>query len=376
MIDLEDRIRTSLGDYAASVQPSPPLDDVEAVLDSTVTALHLSPARGAGRGRGRRVVMAAAAALIVAGAAALAQVGARDTDQATQTEPAAQVSAALSPDPPGPLYVLPADLDGVVLRNADRSTWQLPADVTTFDVLAGRPDGSGFVDLVGISVASWSPASGEDPAGGWTVIETADGTVHVGPSPFLRATRRHGDVWITVEPRYADLTQEPSSDAIDAAVAVLGTVELDADGRPMLSEATDLVVIDHYEMPASAGFTTYYDAWAGGVSYVVETAPGGLGSLARLADRVEPIELGGVPAWLLEDDQYGLVRAALMWRATPHRVVAIDARTDVDIETLLAFAAGFVTVSAAEWEAAFPDVDDQCFAVSADADLQECEPDD
>lgn len=378
MIDLEDRIRTSLRDYATSVQPSSPRDDAEAVLDQTVTALHSSPRRDDGRGRrgGRVVMAAAAAALIVTGAAAFVRVAPWGAERAAQSERASQVGTALPPDPPGPLYVLPADLDDVVLGSADRWMWQLSSDVATFDVLAGRPDGSGFVDLVGISVAPWSPMSMADPAEDWTTIETADGTVHVQPSPFFGVVRRQGDLWITVSPRHADLRTEPSSDAIDAAVAVLDAVQLDADGWPTLSEASGLAVIDRYEMPSSAGFTTYYEATTDSVRYVVETGSGGLGLAARVADRIEPIEIGGLEAWVLQEHGPNLRPTGLVWRATPNRIASVDvstdAPTDIDPEELLTFAEQLVAVSEAEWEAAFSGVDDQCSVLTIDGPPREC----
>ena len=137
---------------------------------------------------------------------------------------------------------------------------------------------------------------------------------------------------------------------------MLGAVQLDADGRPTLSEAAGLVVIDAYEMPADAEVTTYYEAIAGDLSYsyVVETAPW-TPAAARPTARTDRV--GDIQAWLLQRSE-GTLFVPLIWRATPNRSSrrCLHRRRCRHAARL---AERLVVVSEAEWEAVFPDAEQE-----------------
>lgn len=287
---------------------------------------------------------AAAAMLIVAGIGGLIA-----TQRQTNAPPAAQYTSAI--DPIAHLFVLPEDTQGVVLSGGRGFTARPDAaegpvqDWVGF-VMGTELSDRSFTNLVQVGKLDAIPDSfGVD---GTTEIDTPTGPAIVDESFGYRLAQQRGDSWLLLSAMRGNPTLVDALDQITIGPA--GMVTLD-DG-PMS-------IIERFQRSSTTvDYSTYYEITDASTDtvFVVETATTSsvvaLGASSFATAR--PTSVNGTPAWLAtrEGDPPEGVNAAVVWRATPNRIIAISAHAQPEV--VEAMAVLLQEVSAETWSTALP----------------------
>ena len=170
--------------------------------------------------RPRRWVLTVAAAGVVAlGAAGLVLDARRDTRDPAADAPV--VKASQSPvDPPGPLYVLPAELADV-----DNPFVESQALQPYSGLVIGQRSGEGFRNPVHVTVLDSPPVDVEDT---WTPVEVATGVAYVRhDGPVMRVAQQRGDGWLLITGD--DTDGQVRTDLLDGlTISADGTIDVDA----------------------------------------------------------------------------------------------------------------------------------------------------
>jgi hypothetical protein len=275
--------------------------------------------------------MLAAAAVVLIGTAVVALW----LHRSTSTEP-----AELPADPNGALFVLPPTADGMAL--SDGVIWAVAPGSKSSNVvnamIVGRPDGDGFVDIIGITDTADRP--GGASANSLTEMDTAAGKALVSPGANL-AIQQRGDRWI----RLTNAGDEPTVGEL------LQAITLTADG--IAFEPVDGFV----EVGVSTGElaptpNTMYTAARtdSTATFTVSTATASSPLFAALlaAERVELVTINGHNGWLVSTRSDGGSSHSL----TPKRIVGVSGNaTD---EQLVDLARRLQIVDEATWTTALP----------------------
>lgn len=333
LIDQLDAYGLWLEAHCAAVLRSPapalaPDNDIEIrdVAESEVQSHSSGPT-------GRRLMLAAAVVVLVATAAV-----ALWSHRSTPTGP-----AGLPADPNGALFVLPTG-DDLVL--SDGTLWAVaPGSVLTGVVnamIVGRPDGDGFVGIVGITESADRPSS---PPDSWTEIHTAAGTALVNTGALPRITiQQRGDRWI----RLTNVADEPTIGEL------LQSITLTADGISF--EPVDgFVEVDTFTGNPSTQPNTVFSAALADSTATFTVSTGTASSplfAALLAEGLDPVTINGRDGWLVSMKSDGGSLHALAWQVTPNRIVGVSGNaTD---QQLVDFAQRLQIVDEAAWTRALP----------------------
>ena len=326
--DFEQLVRRTLADVAATSPES--TTDPDVARRSKI---------------GSTWLLVAAALLVVAGIGALVV-----TQRQADTPPAAQHASRI--DPVAHLFVLPNDSEGLVLSNGSVSTVHpdetegLAQERVGFLMGIELRDGA-YSDLVQVTASDALPDGfGTD---GVTEIDTPTGPAVVDSSFMYRLAQERGDVWLLLT------AQEGTPRLVDA----LGQITISSEGQAVLDDGP-MTVIEAFERSSNTvDYTTYYEVTdvATGTMFVVETATSSsvvaLG--ASTFDAAQPTTVNGTPAWIAtrDGDPPNGVNAAVVWQATPNRIVAISAHAHTDVVT--AMAERLQEVSVERWTTALPE---------------------
>ncbi len=291
-----------------------------------------------------RWLQSAAAVLVAVG------IGGLVVAQRPTAPPASTVESPI--DPPAQLFVLPTDPADLQLTSGDVSTARPETDATASTtseyVLIGIDDGGSYSDMVLVAATDAPPGLfvGADPI----EIDTSTGPALIveGPPPTQRIAQQRSDIWLllTGSNEREDLTE------------ILERVTVDPSGAITVQDPQRTVIESFRPDPSATDYRTYYDVIdaASGTTFVVETAtsPSALVLGAYAAADAAPTTVNGTAAWILTfgDGLSERADTAIVWRATPNRVVAISA--DADADEIRAMAEGLEHVTEAAWLAALP----------------------
>ncbi len=295
---------------------------------------------------GRSWLRVAAALLVVVGIGGLV-LAQRDTNSPPAT---AQYKSPI--DPAAHLFVLPADPQSLELGSGGAYTArpeqaEPPLEESTGTLIGIERDG-GFSNLVYISVTNAIPeASGLDES---TKVDTPTGPAIVAGDrlPFQRLAQQRGDVWLLLT----------GTNGNQDLIEVLSNVSIDSSGSLTVQGGQRVIIDEFSQSLAAVDYSTYYEATdpASGTTFVVETAtsPSAIALGAFSSDTVTPTMVNGTPAWIMTrdgDPPEGL-NTAIVWRATPNRVIAVSAPAQSDV--VKAMAERLQQVTDEEWFTALP----------------------
>ena len=302
------------------------------------------PADGREPSQRRRVLVGAAAGLLVVAGV----LGVFAVTRPTPSPAVPLTDPVRTTDPNGALFVLPEPIENYQLANGYLSTTlHDPNDpVETFapnGVVVGVVDGTGYTDLRSISISETSPIGNT----GSKRVETSTGPAFISTEPITVVAQQRGTQWVGV----ATLADE------QLALGTLDVTTVDeTDGITVDVQAAGLVVIEDYQQrTGSDTYTTYFAATtAEGAVITVETAtsPTPLFAVASVADRIEATEIDGTGAWIASRDDGGGEWNALVWRATPNRIVVVSGQTE--LAEIRSLAESLQIVEQAAWRRALP----------------------
>lgn len=289
-------------------------------------------------------------ALLAVAACAIAAVGTGGlvlANRQSTTQPSSPLNDSISlVDPPGALFVLPDPADGYDLANGHMST--TPTDIPPAEafsptgLILGVADGMGYTALRAISIHEASPLT----SGEWETIDTSTGPAYVSSQPATTVAQQRDDRWILVTTR---LDREIAIDQLDA-------VTIDEHDQLQVDPGDDLMVIHRYTWaPEGVGDSTYFEATSADSSLItVETwtASTPLLSAASVADRIEPTQIDGAPAWIATRADPDGTWNGLVWNETPNRVVGVGGHAGID--EIIELANRLHAVDEAAWRAALP----------------------
>lgn len=251
----------------------------------------------------------------------------------------------LPADPSGALFVLPPAEDGMALSDGVISA-VTPDSVQTKIVSAmivGRPDGDGFVDIVGITDSADRP--GPPSTDSWIEIDTGAGTALVSAVGTPMALQQRGDRWI----RLTNAADEPT------IAELLPAITLTAEGIAFEPVDGFVEVEASSGKPAPEPNTSYTAAFTDGTAtFTVSTATASSPLFAALlaAERVEAVTISGHDGLLVSSRSDGGTTHGLVWQATPNRVAGVSGNaTD---EQLVDFAERLRLVDEEAWTKALP----------------------
>jgi len=260
------------------------------------------------------------------------------------TPPAAQYASAI--DPIAHLFVLPEDTDDLELSGGGAYAAQPDGPVQDLvGFLVGVEREGVFSDLVLVRTAEAIPEGfGVE---GSTEIDTSTGPAIVDENDQLAQQR--GDAWLLLS----------GSSETQSLVDALAQIAIDPSGTLRLEDGPRSIIEEFQQSTGAVGYGTSYEATdaSSGTAFVVETAT--TSSVIAFGSfnfaTAQPTLVNGVPAWLLtrDGDSPEGVNAAVVWRATPNRIVAISAHTQPDV--VEAMAERLEEVSAKEWSIALPE---------------------
>ncbi len=316
------------------------LSDVAATTPDTTTGPEVSR-----RPRlGSTWLRVAAVLLVGAGIGGLI-VNQRQTDN----PPADQDASRL--DPVAHLFVLPEDADGLVLSNGGAYTARPDATEETAQdragFLMGTELGDGaFSNLVQVTAYDALPEGfGAD---GTTEIDTPTGAAIVDDNFGYRLAEERSDIWLLLS------AQEGTPRIVDS----LAQITVSAEGAPVLDDGPMTIVEAFERRSGTVDYSTYYEITdvESGTRFVVETATSSsvMALGAFTFDTAQPSTLNDAPAWVAtrDGDPPDGVNAAVVWQATPNRIVAISAHAQPEVVT--AMAERLQEVSAEQWSAELP----------------------
>ena len=262
----------------------------------------------------------------------------------TAKPPAAQYASAA--DPVAHLFVLPEDTDSLELSGGGAYTAQPDGpmqDLVGF--LVGIERDGVFSDLVLVRGSAAIP-DGFD-RDGTTQIGTPTGPAIVDENDQLAQQR--GDTWLLLS----------GSSGTQSLVDALEQITLDPAGTLRLEDGPRSIIEEFQQSTNTVGFGTSYEAidTVSGTTFVVETATTSsvIAFGASNFTTAQPTSVNGTPAWLLTrggNPPEGL-HVAVVWRATPNRIIAISAQTEPD--DVQAMAERLKEVSAEEWSTTLPE---------------------
>lgn len=174
MNTLEDRLADLFDRVTADVGV---IEEPDRVVYGATVALQPPPPRRRGW-----MLVAATVVVVVAGATAVGvtRINIGSHDASVGQQPA---------DPPGPLYVLPEDIDNWTIQNAGTTTTELAAYRS---VVVGEPTADGFGDPVAIAIHSEPPSGFDDT---WESVALATGPAFAKDEvSFIRVRSAAGNV--------------------------------------------------------------------------------------------------------------------------------------------------------------------------------------
>jgi hypothetical protein len=323
---LEDRCATALRPQPLTVEP---VDDTE-----TRDAAEVEVTSRATVSSGRRLMLSAAVVVLISTA-----VVAFWSLRSAPTAP-----AALPADPSGALFVLPPSGDGLVL--SDAAIWAGTPDPAQTGVVhgmvVGRPDGDGFVDIVGIGDSLDRP--GPPFVDSWAEIDTPDGPVSVSTGGPPMAMQQRGNRWI----RLTNVVDEQT------IAELLRAITLTAEGIGF-EPVGGFVEVDTFIHVPRVEYSTEYTVSLpdGGVTVTVSTAMASSPLLvALLAEQIEPVTINGRDGWLVSTKSDGESMHGVVWQATPNRIVGVSG--DATDEQLVDLAQRLQIVDEDTWTTALP----------------------
>lgn len=336
---LEQQCATQLGRSGQRVS-QPRVDDRVVGIDTTTESSDGWEPR-----RRRRILLGAAAGLlVVAGVLGVAAV-----TRPTPTPAVPLTDPVRTADPTGALFVLPDPVENYRLANGYLSTTLQDPNASAETsapngVVVGVVDGTGYTDLRAISISETSPIGNT----GSKRVETSTGPAFISSEPITVVAQQRGTQWVGV----ATLADE------QLALGMLDVTTVDeTDGITVDVQTAGLVVIEDYQQrTGSDTYTTYFAATtAEGAVITVETAtsPTPLFAVASIADRIEATEIDGTGAWIASRDDGGGEWNALVWRATPNRIVVVSGQTE--LAEIRRLAESLQIVEQAAWRRALPD---------------------
>ena len=266
------------------------------------------------------VVLGVAAILVLAAAATTAVVLARNSGGSGD-----------------PLFVLPAPsenwqlTDGEIANPAD----DVPGTAERFIIdgrLYGVADGNGYIDLRSQTFYSDSPLSGADWAEGFELSDLR----RIDDSIMLAAENLDGTWSVRSSPDDLLHVYDPEGSGSLDTTLVAAFTPGDEPARQTTS----------FEMTSAEGST-----------FTVETAISAspLFDVATFADRIEPVDINGVPGWVVTEQLDDGAETAVTWSPETDRVVTV--RSAADSDAVVDVARLLQSVSADEWTAVFPDAD-------------------
>lgn len=301
--------------------------------------------------RRRQFAFAAAIVLMIAGV-----VGAAVT---IRSDPAPRASSVPT-DPPGPLYLLPAD-DGVALASGSAAMlttepWGRPGYTATL----GRSANGGFEDLV--TVTTFTEFDTDE---GWVEGEHGGLPTWFFDRDFMTMVAQDRDDWWVVVQSGPDRSTAVYDTLDDVNVTPTGDITLDPSSTRQI---VDIEPLDASQQDALVArwTATLPDASTPNVAVETYTFPGGIALGGARIDRIEPTTINGVSAWrtfstvepAVSNSGEVELRSAVQWNFSPHRLVVVGG--PADIETIEAFAASLQQVTADEWGNAIPGFTTEC----------------
>jgi hypothetical protein len=322
-----------LEEHCATVlRPQPPTGEPHKGTEIDVTDVEVTSRSM--DSNGRRLIMAAAVVVLVATA-----VVALWSHRSTPTAP-----AELPADPSGALFVLPPTGDGLILTDA--AIWAGTPDPAQTGVVhaivVGRRDGDGFVDIVGISDSFDRP--GPPSVDSWAEIDTPAGTVSVSTGGPPLAMQQRGDRWI----RLTNVVDAQTiAELLQAIILTSDGIGFESvDGFVEVGTFTDVPALDH-----STEYTAALPDDSARFTVSTATASSPL-FVALLAEQIEPTTINGHVGWLVSSKSDGGSAHAVVWQATPNRIVGVSGNaTD---EHLVDLAQRLQIVDEDTWTKALP----------------------
>jgi hypothetical protein len=321
------------------------LDEERASLNAPVMRATHSHER-----RRSRVPLVAAGVLLIVGA-----IGVAAAMRGFESE-SASVATPLPPDPPGPLFVLPGDLvrypvsAGTISVADPAIRW--PSGSYQWAAVGTKRD-VGYDDVVAITVL------GEDgrvdellELGEWNDIDTATGIVHERQtSTVSEIVQQRGDRWIRLMSPHPDDTSKlvdllstlSLGESTDAIELTTGPYEIIEQGRELVRPPQNTTIT----VTAPVG------------QYWIETTSlsNPLATVGAIGDRIVPTNIGDHHGWLISRDTgHGVEPYAVIWRATPHRVIAVGTSADRTgtLDELVDVATQIGVVDETIWREALP----------------------
>jgi len=308
----EAQVRLFLARVGDAAPPAPSLEQLRRAADRDAVERPSSF---------RPVALVAAGVVVVAGIVGVASV-------ASGPEAPMPPAASLPADPPGPLFVLPTDLEANPVSEGSVSMWDPDADPPAGTIqwaALGTSTGDGYERLIGV----WSlgpDARVEEllSLGEWDRLNT------VGTPTFVRSLGDRGVMIVQQrnDTRWLRLT----SSGVDQAelVRLLSEIQISDTGDITLTSSAHTVIASGIETATSRSGTGFTVTAPDG-SYWVET--GGLSNplatLGVVGDRVGTITIGDRRGWLVsEDTAGGLTPYAVAWSATQQRIIAVGTNSD------------------------------------------------
>lgn len=339
----DQQIRSFLARLGDAAPPAPDLDRLTGRAGPvTVTGRHRSAPRA--------LAGIAAGVLLIVGVAAVA---ATQRESSPGTLPA---SAPLPPDPPGPLFVLPIDVDASPVSGGYVHLPDPEADLLVGTYLwaaLGTPSDGGYDEVVG----AWS--LGDDARvdeflslGVWDEVETSTGPAHIWrtePLSHSVIVQQRGTRWIRLAAAAVD---------DDELVQLLPAIELTETGTISV-QSDERVVFAQGGESATPDLSTGFSVGHPGGEFWIETASMShpLAAIGVVGDRVEPMMIGSQPGWLIaHQTEQGPTPYAVVWSATPRRIIAVGTSTDSrpELAELLDLAWNLQIVDESTWRAALP----------------------
>lgn len=340
----DQQIRSFLARVGDAAPPAPEFDACNRAASSRPTSQHhRSP---------RMIASVVAGLLIVVGVGGLASV-VRDSEPASESN-----APPLPADPPGPLFVLPADLAAFSVSAGTVSVPEPNIDPPQGSyqwALLGTSVDGGFENLVGVMLMGSDARVDELLAlGDWDQIETPTGPAHV-----MRS--EGGGIGMVVQQRGTQWVRLTASDAeATGLVEMLSEIEISDTITISTTSTTRTAIARGTEVIAQTGVTVGFTASGPGGSFVIETATlrDPLAVLGPVGDRAERIEIGDRTGWLISQrTEHGLIPYSLIWSATEQRIIAVGTNSDLptDVANLLRLAEQLKIVDETTWRAAIPD---------------------
>lgn len=316
-----------------------PVDD--RVVDMNPTT---EPADGWEPRQRRRVLVGATAGLLVVAGV----VGVMAVTRPTPSPAVPLTDPVRTADPNGAFFVLPEPIEDYQLANGYLSTTLQDQNdsVETFarnGVVVGVVDGAGYTDLRSITISETSPIGNTDVR----QVDTSTGPAFISNEPITMVAQQRGSQWLGI----ATLADE------HLALDMLDVTTVDeTNGIAIDMQAAGLVVLeDHQQRSLSDSYQTYFEATtADGALITVETGTTSspLLSVASVADRIESTQIDGTGAWIASRDDGDGEWNALVWRATPNRIVVLSGQTE--IAEIRHLAESLQVVEQAKWLQALP----------------------